>query len=85
MEPSLHPETLEPLRGLVELVESHRAMPLEQQPKPLSKDNTERFGHVDPCMWTPTSDGVKTLKDDMTEILSILKSLKITEASILDR
>ena len=85
MEPSLHPKTLEPLRGLVELVESHRTLPAAQQAKPLSKANTERFGHVDPCMWTPSGDRVLTLEEDIKEILQILKTLKITEANILDQ
>ena len=85
MLPSLHPKTLEPLRGLVELVESHIAMSQGHQPQPLSNTEAEDYGHVDPVRWTPTDDRVLTLKNDIAEILRIVKSLKITDQSIVDR
>ena len=85
MAPSLHPKTLEPLRGLVQLVESHITMPREHQPQPLSNTEAKNYGHVDPARWTLTDDSVLTLKDNFAEVLRIVKSLKITEQSIVDR
>lgn len=85
MERSLHPKTFEPVEGLVDLVTHHLSLPPAHQPQPLSKENTDRYGHVDPSMWTPTDDRVLTLKDNFAEILTIVKTFKINDKTIVDR
>ena len=85
MEPCLHPKTMAPLRGLVELVEEYRRMPREHQTQPMSLTQAEDFGRVDPTMWRETSENPLTLKKNMKEILKLVKRFKITDQTILDR
>lgn len=85
MERSLHPRTFEPIDGLVDLVEHHLSLPATHQPKPLSKENTDRYGQVDPSMWTRSDDRILTLKDNFAEIMKIVKTFKIDDITIVDR
>ena len=85
MQPSLHPTTMEPLRGLVELVEEHLSLPDDHQPQPLSTSDAEQYGSVDPAMWNQTDNHVLTLKNNMEQVLTIVNKFKITDQTILDR
>ena len=76
----------EVLDGLVDLVQGVLDMPEGVRPKPLSLTDAEAYGHVDPVMWTAAADEpVLNLKDNIAEILSMVKNLKITDDTILDR
>ena len=88
MQPTIHPQTGDPMDGLVELVEHFIALPVHHQTKPLSQVNADKYGHVDPVMWTPVDgddSGELLLQDNMRTIKSIVSTFKITDQSILDR
>ena len=72
--------------GLVDLVVGIEGMPLDHQPQPLSQDAVDRYGHVDPTMWTTLDDSEQlTLEDNMQDIMRRVQHLYITDASIVDR
>ena len=72
--------------GLMDLVVGVLSMPPEHQPQPLSQDQADEYGHVDPTMWTILEDADKlTLDDDMEEIMRRVQHLRITDATIEDR
>ena len=85
MQPSVHPKTMEPMDGLIELVEAHINRNPAHRPKPLSKKDTDEHGHVDVCMWKYVGDEVLTLEKEFAKILDIVTKLVITDQTILDR
>ena len=86
MEPYVDPETGELVDGLVDLCVSISALDMNERPKPLSLDQADKFGHVDPVMWeTCDSRPPLTLKDNMGEIMSLVRRLRITEDTITGR
>ena len=72
--------------GLVDLIVGILGMPREHQPQPLSQEQVDKYGHVDPTMWT-TQEGQEqmTLEEDISEIMRRVQRLHISDASIQDR